>query len=179
MTEATTHRIEVRVRELNQLFNSMDPSPFIEKELDANAEDFIVGWAREIPKDAGMALVVHIEQVPDVEHVQTIIAEAVHHFFNYRQSLTEQKLQELTRGGWKDLLRGLVFLGVCIVLANLIDSVSTTPLAAIARESVIIGGWVAMWRPMEIFLYERWPLRERAALYRRLSRVPVEIRAGG
>jgi hypothetical protein len=38
--------IEVRVGELKQLFNAMDPSPFREKDLDPNADAFIVGRAR-------------------------------------------------------------------------------------------------------------------------------------
>jgi hypothetical protein len=41
--------IEVRVAELAQLFNAWDPSPFREKDLDPNAEEFIVEWARDIP----------------------------------------------------------------------------------------------------------------------------------
>jgi hypothetical protein len=40
--------IEVHVRELNQLFNSMDPSPFLDKDLDVDAAEFITGWAREL-----------------------------------------------------------------------------------------------------------------------------------
>ena len=39
------HRIEIKLRNLNQLFNTMDPSPFLEKDLDADAEEFIVNWA--------------------------------------------------------------------------------------------------------------------------------------
>ena len=42
-------RIEVNVRDLDQLFNTMDPSPFHEKDLDHDAEEFIVGWAQELP----------------------------------------------------------------------------------------------------------------------------------
>jgi hypothetical protein len=47
--------------------------------------------------------------------------------------------------------------------------------ATISRESLTIGGWVAMWRPMEIYLYDWWPLRRRTLVYRKLSRMPVEI----
>ncbi|HYF36884.1 MAG TPA: hypothetical protein VD994_16425 [Prosthecobacter sp.] len=39
--------IEVKLTELAQLFNSMDPSPSHERDLDQDAEDFIVSWARE------------------------------------------------------------------------------------------------------------------------------------
>ncbi len=38
--------IQVHVAELKQLFNSIDPSPFRNKDLDPRAEDFIVGWTR-------------------------------------------------------------------------------------------------------------------------------------
>lgn len=41
---AHSRSISVKLRDINQLFNSMDPSPFIEKDLDDKAEEFIVGW---------------------------------------------------------------------------------------------------------------------------------------
>ena len=37
--------LELRVRELGQLFNSMDPTPFLNKDLDREAEAFIETWA--------------------------------------------------------------------------------------------------------------------------------------
>ena len=37
--ERTPHRIELNLREVGQLFNTMDPAPFPEKDLDADAED--------------------------------------------------------------------------------------------------------------------------------------------
>jgi hypothetical protein len=49
-------------------------------------------------------------------------------------------------------------------------------LPIILREGLIIGGWVAMWRPMEIFLYEWWPLLRKGRLYQKLSRMHVEVR---
>ena len=41
--------IELRLREIAQLFNSLDPSPFLERDLDAKAKEFIESWAAEIP----------------------------------------------------------------------------------------------------------------------------------
>ena len=43
------------------------------------------------------------------------------------------------------------------------------------RESLLIGGWVAMWRPLEVFLYDWWPIRAEARLYDRLAAMPVRI----
>jgi len=50
-----------------------------------------------------------------------------------------------------------------------------TPVAALIRETMIIGGWVAMWRPLEIFLYDWWPILVERKLYDRLSVMPVRI----
>jgi len=50
------HTISLKLRDLNQLFNSMDPSPFIEKDLDDDAEEFIVSWAQEFPPKAAIKL---------------------------------------------------------------------------------------------------------------------------
>lgn len=55
-----TGLIEVKLVELNQLFNSMDPSPFHERDLDHDAEEFIVSWAQEHPKQHELKLVVHL-----------------------------------------------------------------------------------------------------------------------
>jgi hypothetical protein len=42
--------IEVRVEEISQLFDTLDPFPFRERDLDKQAEEYIVGWAHELPR---------------------------------------------------------------------------------------------------------------------------------
>jgi hypothetical protein len=59
---ANYRRIEVDVAELKQLFNTMDPSPLRERDLDPDTEEFIVGWGRELPRDAPLALVVYLDR---------------------------------------------------------------------------------------------------------------------
>jgi len=59
--------IELRLRELAQLFNSLDPSPFIDRDLDADAEEFIVSWARELPHHGELELVIHLATPPEPE----------------------------------------------------------------------------------------------------------------
>jgi hypothetical protein len=41
----------------------------------------------------------------------------------------------------------------------------------------VIGAWVALWRPMEIFLYDWWPMLKDARLYDRLGRIDVSVHA--
>ena len=36
-------------------------------------------------------------------------------------------------------------------------------------------GWVAMWRPLEIFLYDWWPVRRLQVAYERLARMQTLV----
>ena len=68
--------IEVHVGELRQLFNSIDPSPFRNKDLDPKAEEFIVGWAKDLPRDAALALIVDLDRqagLPDEKPLRRMV----------------------------------------------------------------------------------------------------------
>ena len=69
----------------------------------------------------------------------------------------------------------LGFLGASLALSDLIGNVSDSGFAAVLREGFIIGGWVAMWRPLEVFLYDWWPIRGEVRLLDHLSEIPVRI----
>lgn len=168
--------IEIRVTELRQLFNAIDPSPFREKDLDPAAEQFIVGWAREVRSDARLALVVYLDRLAGLPEESTILREAVQTFFSYRCEVTKQRLRQLLREGRTSLVIGLAFLTAAFVAGNLLARLMEGhQVGELVRESLLIGGWVAMWRPLEILLYGWWPIRAEARLYDRLARMPVRI----
>jgi hypothetical protein len=52
--------IEIRVDKAARLFHTLDPLPFRERDLAKDAEEFIIGLAREIPKGRPITIVVHL-----------------------------------------------------------------------------------------------------------------------
>ena len=60
--EAAGHSIELRIEDVSQLFHTLDPFPFRERDLDKEAEEFIVSWARELPRDRPLRIVVHLPE---------------------------------------------------------------------------------------------------------------------
>src|SRR4051812_12480227 len=84
--------IEVHVRDLSQLFNSMDPSPFLEKDLDVDAEEFIVSWARELPDESRLSILVHLDRPSIVPEETRSLGDAVHSYFHHRADLTQRRL---------------------------------------------------------------------------------------
>ena len=172
---AIPHRIEVNLRDVRQLFNTMDPSPFHEKDLDHDAEEFIVSWAREFPVDEPLVLVLHLRELAAGENPQPVAEQGVQHYFAYRARINAMEFRRLMKEGWQCLLIGLIFLAACLALSHALAGRHVGSLWSLLQESLVIGGWVAMWRPMEIYLYEWWPLRRRRRVYEKLSRMPVEI----
>ncbi len=168
--------IEVHVGELRQLFHAIDPSPFGDRDLEPNAAEFIISSAREAPRGALFALLVHLDRGSDQPGLGAIVREAVHEFFAKRAISERRRLRELLQRGRVSLAIGLAFLAVLLVFADLVAGwLAGTPFADLARESLSIGGWVAMWRPLEVFLYDWWPIRAEARLFDRLALMPVEI----
>lgn len=166
--------IRLQLRELAQLFNSMDPSPFLDRDLDADAEEFIVSWARETPHTEPLDLTIHLATTPPPGRAAEV-EEAVRHYFANRAEMKRREFRLLMRQGRTSLLVGLVFLITCLGAGELIASLGHGTPSAILRESLTIGGWVAMWRPLEIYLYDWWPLRDERRVLERLSRMHVRI----
>jgi hypothetical protein len=162
------------LRDLGQLFNSMDPSPFNDKDLDKDAEEFIVSWAQEYPPNEPVTLRVHLEQWPPQDPTQ-LIQEAIHNYFAYRTKLNNLEFTRLMKQGRTSLLIGLPFLIACLLVSKMLLGGEAGTWAAILQESLTIAGWVAMWRPMQIYLYDWWPLRRRGRVYAKLSQMPVEV----
>jgi hypothetical protein len=168
--------IELNLRDIHQLFNTMDPSPFHEKDLDHDAEEFIVSWAQEFHRHEPVDLIVHLEKLPDGQDANRLVTEAVHNYFDYRARLNQLEFKRLMKQGRMSLLVGLSFLGLCLLIIELMLLNHPGTLPNFLAQSLTIAGWVAMWRPMEIYLYSWWPLRRRGKIFDKLCRMTVEVK---
>ena len=175
ISQHPTHTLELRVRELQQLFNSLDPTPFLNKDLDRACEVFIENWALSLPHDSHLHLTIHVEHLPAPGDAGELVAGAVHNHYQYKIGLVRGELRQLLRLGRLSLGVGLVFVVACLLLAETITSFFPGPGAKIAHESLTIIGWVAMWRPVQIFLYDWWPLKGRIKVFENLRFARVSV----
>ena len=170
--------IEVRVENISQLFDTLDPYPFPERDLDQDAEEYIVGWARELPRDVPISIVIHVPSAEAAKQDKKTLTTAMHRYFTYRAGTILRDLNELFRVGRISLLIGIVVLALCLLGARFASrTLGDSELGRFIQESLVILGWVANWKPIEIFLYDWWPLVRRRNLYRRLSEAHVEVAA--
>ncbi|WP_200883090.1 hypothetical protein [Massilia sp. BSC265] len=178
ISQHPTHTLELRVRELPQLFNSLDPTPFLNKDLDRNCEAYIENWALQLPRDSHLNLTIHVEDIESPELASELVADALHNFYAYKVELVRGELRQLLRQGRTSLGIGIGFLASCLMLAELIGTLVTGHPAKIMRETLTVIGWVALWRPAQTFLYDWWPVRSRIRVFENLRFARVTVRRG-
>lgn len=175
---ASSAVLELRLADAQHLFDTLDPAPFRERDLDPKAAAYIVEWAQEQPPGSPLALVVHLGS-RDVG-AAVPLDDAVHEYFRRRAVASRRRLRKLFRTGRISLAIGLAFLLVAIVVGEYVGGMfSKARYGRLVEESLVIGGWVALWHPMGIFLYEWWPIGAEARLYDRLSTMNVSVYSDG
>ena len=168
--------IEINLSRLAQLFNSLDPSPFHERDLDQDAEEYIISSAEEISRQRPLRLVIHLpaDQLPETGAPD--LGGAIHNYFAYRLDETRRRLRFFLRDGRTALVVAIAFLLGCIFLRQLLRALGEGVVLQTIDEGLYIVGWVAMWRPLETFLYDWRPIWRRSRLFDKLSRIPVIVR---
>ena len=169
--------IELRVDNIAQLFHTLDPFPFRERDLDREAEEYIVGWARELPRDQPIRIIVYLPADEAQGKSAQELGQAFQRYFSHRADVVQRELRQLLSVGRRSLAIGVPILIFCLVAAHLASSLWVdATYRRLVEESFLILGWVANWRPLEIFLYDWWPLARRRDLYRRLAKATVVSR---
>ncbi len=173
--EEGTYLIEIKLNQLQQVFNSLDPSPFLDRDLDDNAENYIINSVDEFPLNTPLKLVFYLPS-NEQNTARHLLPSALHNYFDYRQQGEQRKLRTIWRQGRISLLIGLSFLFVCLSLSELIGRFGSDTFIHFLEEGLLISGWVALWRPLEIFLYEWWPVSHQQKIFAKLAYIPIEIR---
>jgi hypothetical protein len=166
--------IELHVRELGQLFHLLDPAPFYDRKLDRDAEQYIVDHARDHSRAASLSIVIYVDERISAEECRKV-ADAVRAHFTRNIERSRRDMRQLFARGRVALAIGLPILFASIIAGESVQLSGAGPLAGVLRESLLVGGWVAMWRPLEVFLYDWWPIRERRRIFERLGSMDVQV----
>ena len=50
--------------------------------------------------------------------------------------------------------------------------------AQLFADALLIIGWVAMWEPITVLLYELWPIIRMKEVYQKISRMEIDVLPG-
>lgn len=167
--------IEIFVKNPMQLFESRDPAPYRERDLDEDLAKYIISSAQEFSQATPFRLKVLISDGTLAGAECESIATSIHTYFMYEAELAASQLRKTFRVGRTFLAVGLVALFLCVVASNFVETNLEFNFKHFVSEGLLISGWVAMWRPIEVFLYDWWPIREKIRLLTKLSEVGIDV----
>lgn len=171
--EHDCYLIDLKLKTLSQLYNSLDPAPFHERDLDNDAADYIFEAVKELRSYQNVKILVSLQE--DITAIaKNQIRDAIHYYFSLRAHTCRTELQRELRIGRTSLVVGLLFMGFCLELSSLLSNMSGT-IPPILREGLLIIGWVAMWKPLDIFLYSWWPILTDIRLYEKIANISIDI----
>ena len=167
--------IDIQLPSWRSFFDQRDPAPFRERDLDDDAVAYIVNSFLEIGKTERSKLVLHVGESRQQSMPPELFAESIHAFFLNEKELVRGRLRQMLRRARTALIVGLLFLTACITAAQWVSGHGFGEVGDVVREGLVIFGWVAMWRPIDLLLYEWWPLVDNLEVYGKLGRIPVEV----
>jgi hypothetical protein len=165
--------IILRMRSASALFIA-EESPFygirmIKKEY----EDFLV--ERAAPARGRASIKIKVE-LATADPQSGRIENAIRQHFEYRKNLAKQEIKNWLNRGWTSLLIAFIFLGLIFLVLEFSKSFEPgQALPLTVKEFLIILGWVALWKPADLLLYEWRPHKREAVLYERLENASIEI----
>ena len=167
--------IEIKLSSVLQLFNSFDPAPFHEKELDSAAEHYIVDTVKDFPKKTRFKIVIYLP--PDIAGSERAlkIPMAIHNHFQYKMMVADRKFRSRFRHGRSTLVIGLTFLAIALIARQLVSHLSNLLYAQLFADALLIIGWVAMWEPVTVLLYGLWPIIQERKTYEKISTIEIDV----
>jgi hypothetical protein len=166
--------IEIKVHSLDSLFDEHDPSPYMVRDLDNSIMEYIAGCVLEITPGLVGKLRFHSEDFFDLDK-QDVFVKSIKDFFLLKAHMEKVKIQQVFKRGFFSLMIGLTFLTSAIFASFTIHSASPEFWTAFLKEGLHLLGWVSMWTPISLFLYDWWEPFQDLKVYRRLSQVDIEI----
>jgi hypothetical protein len=167
--------IEMKLQEIMQIYDSLDPSPFYQKVLDRNAEEYITEAVMDFPSYTALKLVVYLPEKEMQKEATQVLEQAIHNHFTYKVNQAQRELREKLTGGRAALVIGLVFLAATLAANLAIASQPDNVINQVIRSSLLIIGWVAMWQPVNTFLYDWWPIRRKIRIFTKIRTMEVAI----
>jgi hypothetical protein len=170
--------IELELHSVMQIFNSFDPAPFHEKELDDNAEIYIYNTVGEFPLKKPLEIVIYVPSSEFDRETERTLKEAIRNHFSYKKVLTDIELRRLLQRGRRNMEIAIVFLFLCLLIIRLLSTFEQSLINTMLSEGLTIIGWVAMWEPVYVFLYGWWPIVQKRNIYRKILSMDIRVIPG-
>lgn len=181
LTELPRYRVEggesivdVRLTSIDRVFDNRDPAPFRERDLDSQLAEYLVDAGEDLVSHDRFRVVFWLDQPCSTDEIEVPYRA----YFKYELERLDRARSRQRRAGWITLALAIVSIVVLMSLSELVARAITGSIGAGLKEGLVISGWVLMWRPIEVLVYDSIPWRRSRRVFRRLLAMPIDVRAG-
>jgi len=168
--------IEIKLSSVAQLFNTFDPAPFYVRALDHEAADYIVDTVKDFPRKTEFRIVVYLPSDLLGTPAAQKIPHAIVNHFRYMKMVQDRKFRQLSVYGKFTIIVGFTFLAIAMIASRIVaETFTNSPIAQLIATALNVAGWVAMWEPVTVHLYELWPIVQQKRVYERISTMEIDI----
>lgn len=166
--------IDLQIRNLEQMYDSNDPAPLCERDLSTKIVEYLVSSIKELGLNTPSRIIVHCQEDPQSTISAKELEESIQNYFSYEATILKRKVALSFKQGRVFLLIGFTTLFSLLTLAELLSNYHIL-FRNILKEGLVITGWVTMWKPLEVFLYDWRPIHYEQKCYERLSSTPIDL----
>jgi hypothetical protein len=164
--------IDVRTAAIENVFDLRDPAPFRNRDLDPTLRDYLVDSAEDLLSQKGLLIVFWLENPCEMKQLE----EPVRAHFSYElERLTRNRLREV-RMGFMSLVIAFFLITLFTAASQLVGHQLTSTLGTALKEALIISGWVLLWRPIEVLVYDGLPWRRTRKILNKLIHARIDVR---
>lgn len=177
MTDSSYYDITVKLDNIRHLFQKPEFDPFIVQNSSSSGIDQIVSKLKPKSLTRKVRTTILLPAHELSENVEQLTSEALHRYCSAKIDRIANDLASLRGQGIRALQRGLVFLAVCLVVSTLFDGLENLPglLRRFLSEGFLIAGWVSLWHPIELLLYDWGPYWRKKQIYERIEDMELKV----
>jgi hypothetical protein len=169
MRNLPSHDIRLELSDLRELFVAPELDPLAGQPFANSGIDRILSVSRARPNWPVRATLV-LPAAARADDLELRTRAALEQYCDSRLTQIGHDATSLRHEGFATLWRGVLFLACCMLAARLVGEPRFLPdiVGRFLNEGFIIAGWVALWYPLDVLLYQRWPLWRERRLYQRV-----------
>ena len=167
--------VDVAVESVEWLFDHRDPAPFRDRDLHPSLVEYLTECADDLLRVERLRVRFWLSKAPG--ELDDVGVAYFAHFEDALARLHRVNAKRL-RLGVSALVIAVVVIVVLFALSAVLRRTVTGTVGTALVEGIVILGWVVLWRPADVLLYDWIPIRRQRRIVSKLLAADVKLQIG-
>ncbi|MCP9820185.1 hypothetical protein KBZ18_11890 [Synechococcus sp. Cruz-9H2] len=163
---ANLNRITISVVSVDRLIDA-GGTPLIQPHIHPDVARWIYEEAKENPHIYGYEIEILVPVSDSARGAE--VESTVQSYFLSEAEWADKEFRAILRNGFASLMRAFLVVVALTLLSEFLHGIWKNRFYLVLSESLVIIGWVTLWGPLDLLLFERNRIRRRQMVARALS----------